>query len=156
MTETPMPVEFEIGCVAHHEPLELACLRIQVGQAHQLAFDLFPVGQWIEKEAMVPVDGGHQLTVTTRLHPIPVAGRYRETPLGVESDFGGPTEHGDLLSMVAAVLAGRHPISSHFSPLFDTILRGPGAVNKYPEILVVLQGLRGHSVAKSGQIVAYN
>ena len=58
-----VPVELQVGGMTHHEPLELPRLRVQARQAHQLAFDLLPVGQGIEKEALVTVDGDDQLAL---------------------------------------------------------------------------------------------
>ncbi len=50
----------------------------------------------IEEEAVVLVDRGNELTIATRSNPVPVTGWNGQTPFGVQSDFGSPTQHGCL------------------------------------------------------------
>ena len=73
---------------------------------------------------MIFVDGNDDLAIATGGEPLPVSGRYRHTPLGVQTDFGGPSEHVSPMAAEFALLArysGWLPISSHFYPLFHTI-----------------------------------
>ena len=57
----------------------------------KLLRDFFPVRQRIKQEAIVLVDRRYQLTIATSGEPIPVTGRNRQAPLGVQSYFGSPT-----------------------------------------------------------------
>ena len=88
-----MSVDFDLGGMSNHQPLQAACLLIQARQAHQFSLDFFPFGKWINEEAVILVDGGNQLTVATRGNPIPITGRNCQAPFGVQRDLGSPTKH---------------------------------------------------------------
>ena len=127
-----MTVHVHFGGMANHQPLQAASLPVEARQAHQFAFDFFPVRERIKKEAVILIDRGDELAITTRLDPFPVSGRNRKTPFGVQCDLGSPTQHGIVSGSGngtrRAVLA--FTPSSHFSPLF-AILFGPfPSVNK--------------------------
>ncbi len=122
----PVTIDIHLSGMTDHQPLQAASLRVQARQAHQFAFDFFPVREWIEEEAVILVDCCDQLSIATGLNPLPVSGRNCQTPFGVQSDFGSPTQH----SLDSGSGNGtRHTVtaftpSSHFSPLF-AILFGP-------------------------------
>ena len=119
-------IDIHLSGITDHQPLQAASLRIEARQAHQFSFYFFPVRERIEEEAVVLVDGSDQLTIATRSNPLPITGRNGQTPFGVQSDFGSPTQHdfdsgsddGTRYTVTAFTP------SSHFSPLF-TILFGP-------------------------------
>jgi hypothetical protein len=106
---------------------------------------------------MILVHGNDDLALTTGSNPIPIPGRYCHTPLGVQRDFGGPSKHNGSGRSGFALLAripGATPISSHFFPLFNTIGSALRSVNNAYQFMVVLQGLRGKSVAQFGRKMA--
>ena len=104
---------------------------------------------------MVFVHRHDHLAVTTGVEPFPVPGRHRHTPFGIERDFGGPTKHDDLDRPETALLArnpGWLPISSHFSPLFDTIGTAFLAVNKGLRFLLFYRDLTAISWPEKGKL----
>ena len=88
-----VPVEGQISRVAHHQPLQPARRRIQARQAHQLAFDQLPLGQGINEEALVLVDGDHQLPCGELVDLLPVAVGHDHPPLVVQGDFCCTAKH---------------------------------------------------------------
>ena len=60
-----MPVELDIRRMADHQALQAARLRMQAGQAHELAFDLLPVRQGIQEKALITIDRHHELPLAT-------------------------------------------------------------------------------------------
>ena len=92
--DATVTVEIHFRGMPDHQPLQAASSLIETRQAHQLAFDFFPVREWIKEEAVVLVDRGYQVAVATGLDPLPITGRNSQTPFRVQSDFGGPTQHG--------------------------------------------------------------
>ena len=149
-------VQIDFRCVAHHEPLQAACLFVQAWQANKFPFDLFPVREWINKEAVILVHCGDQLAIATRSDPFPITGWYRQAPFGVQSYFGSTTKHGFYDGN--GIGSGRAiPALAHLLPLFSSFQHYIRAFHQRqptgPNILVV-QGLRGFLVAEFGQIVA--
>src|SRR5688572_17545912 len=117
-----MPVDLEIGGMADHEPLQPPRLRIEAGQAHQLSLDLFPIGQGIDEEALVPVYGDDHPTLGALDERLPVTPRDDHAALGIEGDLCCTAKH-DLG-------ATESPISPHFLPLGGTIYVESGGVNR--------------------------
>ena len=85
--------KIDFRCVTYHEPLQAACPFIQAWKAYKLAFNFFPIRQWIDQEAVILVDCRHHLAIATGLNPLPVTGRNGQTPFGVQSHFGSSTKH---------------------------------------------------------------
>ena len=121
-----MTVQINFCRMTHHQPLQAACPFIQARQAYKLVLDFLPVRVGINKEAVILVDRRHQVAIATGLDPIPVSGRNCQTPLCVQSDFGGPTQHGLLSGSGDSIqeMMAAFTLSSHFFPLF-AILFGP-------------------------------
>jgi len=107
-----LPVELNVGGVTHHEPLQLARPGVHAGEAHQLAFDLFPLGQRVEKEALVLVDGENQFPLGALHELIPVPAGNDHPALGVQGDFRCTAKH-DLERKSRP----SSPTLTHFAPL---------------------------------------
>ena len=103
---------------------------------------------------MVFIDRDDELPVTARSDPLPITGRNSQAPFGVQCDFGGPTKHGIIDELVAM----RNELA-HLLPLFSTFRHYIRAIHQRQpktELILVVQGLRGYSVAEFGRIVALN
>ena len=116
-----MTVQIDFCRVAHHQPLQAACPFIQARQAYKLVLDFLPVRVGINKEAVILVDRRHHMSVATGLDPLPVSGRNSQTPLGIQSHFGSPTEH--VFQDGNGIGRGHTtPALTHLLPLFTTLL----------------------------------
>ena len=125
-------VDIHFSGMSDHQPLQAASSTVETRQAHQLAFDFFPVREWIEEEAVVPVDRRYQVAIATGLDPFPVTGRNCQTPFRVQCDFGGPTQHGIDSGSGNGYRSSKTAFtpSSHFSPLFAILFGRFGTVNQ--------------------------
>src|SRR5690606_40752957 len=79
-------------------------------QAHELALDLFPFGQRIQQQAVIPIDRDHHLTATAARERFTIACGNREAPLAVQLQRADASEHG----------LPRFPAFVHNLPLFPT------------------------------------
>ena len=86
-------VKWQIGRVAHHQPLQPPRRRIEAWQAHQLAFDLFPLGQGIDEEALIPVHRDDQFSLGEIEDLLAVAGGHDHPPLVVQGNFCCTAKH---------------------------------------------------------------
>src|SRR5688500_20080740 len=67
MWRLPIPTLFPYTTLFRsHQALQPARLRVQRRQAHELSLDLFPVGQGVEQEALIPIDGRDELPLAPR------------------------------------------------------------------------------------------
>ena len=151
-----MTVDIHFRGVADHKTLQATRLLVQAWQPDQLAFDVFPVGIRVNQQAIVPVYGCDELTLATRSDPLPITGRYRQTPLGVQSDLGCPTKHGSFDGYCARTDRANSALT-HLLPLFSTFQHYiDGALQRQQgiQLILVLQGLRVYGVAMRGRIVA--
>ena len=66
---------------------------VEAGKGHQLAFDQLPLGQRIDEEALVAIDGDHQFPLGELIDLLAVAGGNDHPPLVVQGDFCCTAKH---------------------------------------------------------------
>src|SRR5215472_1256710 len=96
-----------------HEPLQPPRRRVQARQAHELAFDLLPLGQGIDEETLVPVDGDDQFPLGEFVDLHAVTRGHDHPSLVVQGDLCCTAKHD--------VAGENSPIPPHFLPPIATM-----------------------------------
>src|SRR5688500_1672850 len=113
MWRLPIPTLFPYTTLFRsHQALQPARLRVQRRQAHELSLDLFPVGQGVEQETLIPIDGRDELPLAPFERDVSIPGGKNHPALGVQGHFCCTAKHG-----WTGELSPFLPTFSHLPPL---------------------------------------
>ena len=88
-----MGVDFEIGRVTYHQALQAARLRLECRQRHDLAFDLFPLGQRVEQQALIAIDRDDYSSGRLLAQPVAMPRGHDQPALVVHREFCCAAKH---------------------------------------------------------------
>src|SRR5690606_12217237 len=82
--DATVAVDLDLGRMPEQHALEETGLLVLVGEPHQLALDVFPLGGGIEQQTAVAMDRQDQTAAAVLLQLPAIARRKRHAALGIE------------------------------------------------------------------------